>query len=291
MNSEQASGALHPATLPQPAAEGRTVRRGFAAGAALIFLLVLAVYSPASAATTGDNAVDNVEQVSLPSPSSGTYLVRVTHKGALLNDLGQTNYQNVSIMLSGNIAQLPILPQITSLAALTVSNTLALKWASEVGRVYRLQYVNTLSSSNNWQYASGEFECHENEYGLYGLSGRGAQPVLPNRSGAMNIPKRRTLCQCWLLPALVAWMAMPLIGDARIVFVQLPPSPSLGLVQDINTGQWIDPFAPYDVQGLRLWGSQENPTNYNLVINGQTAFIFSSGAEFGITPTGSNANN
>jgi len=123
------------------------------------FPWVLNPSSPASAATTGDNTVDNVEQVSLPSPSSGTYLVRVTHKGALLNDLGQTNYQNVSIMLSGNIAQPPILPQITSLAALTVSNTLALKWASEVGRVYRLQYVNTLSSSNNWQYASGELSA------------------------------------------------------------------------------------------------------------------------------------
>jgi hypothetical protein len=44
--------------------------------------------------------------------------------------------------------------------------------------------------------------------------------------------KRRILCQCWLLPALTALLMLPLIGEARFVFVELPPSPSLGLVQE-----------------------------------------------------------
>lgn len=84
--------------------------------------------------------------------------MRVTHKGSLLNDLGQTNYQNVSIMLSGNIAQHPILPQIISIAALTASNMVALKWSSEVGRYYRVQYEDDISSGS-WQYATGELSA------------------------------------------------------------------------------------------------------------------------------------
>lgn len=39
--------------------------------------------SPASAATTGDNTVDNVEQVYIAAPAAGTYLVTVSHKGSL----------------------------------------------------------------------------------------------------------------------------------------------------------------------------------------------------------------
>lgn len=113
---------------------------------------------PASGATTGDNTVDNVEQVSIPNPTSGIYQIRVTHKGSLVNDLGQTNSQNVSIMLSGNIAQPPALPKITAISALTTLNTVALKWASDVGRIYRVQANNDLTTTN-WQYASGELSA------------------------------------------------------------------------------------------------------------------------------------
>jgi hypothetical protein len=122
------------------------------------FPWVLNRNSPTNAATTGDNTLDNVEQVSIPSPTYGTYLVRVTHKGNLLNDLGQTNYQNVSILLSGNLAQPPILPHIVSISALTVSNVTALKWATDVGRVYRVQNNSDLTTTN-WQYASGELSA------------------------------------------------------------------------------------------------------------------------------------
>ena len=67
----------------------------------------------------------------------------------------------------------------------------------------------------------------------------------------------------------------------------MPSSPSLGLVQDANTGQWIDPFAPYDSQGTRLWGTQASPVNYGLVINGQTVLTFSSGSSFSVYANGS----
>jgi hypothetical protein len=113
---------------------------------------------PANAATTGDNNLDNVEQVSIPSPTSGTYQVRVTHKGNLVNDLGQISYQNVSVVLSGNVAQPPILPQITSISALTISNTVALKWATEVGRIYKVQSRGDLASGS-WSDATGELSA------------------------------------------------------------------------------------------------------------------------------------
>jgi hypothetical protein len=112
--------------------------------------------SPASPATTGDNRVDNVEQVYIPNPTTGIYTVQVTHKGNLLNNQGQTSYQNVSIMLSGNIAQPPIQPKITQITPFPASNTVALKWTCDVGRVCRVQYLNALAASNNWQYATGE---------------------------------------------------------------------------------------------------------------------------------------
>jgi len=113
---------------------------------------------PANVATTGDNNLDNVEQVSIPNPTSGTYIVRVTNKGTLVDDLGQTNSQALSILLSGNIAQPPTLPKIASLNAYTVSNTVAVKWATDVGRVYRVQ-ANSNLKTTNWLYSTGELSA------------------------------------------------------------------------------------------------------------------------------------
>jgi hypothetical protein len=119
---------------------------------------VLNPASPASAPATGDNTVDNVEQVYIPSPSNGTYTVRVTHKGNLVNDKGQISYQNVSLMLSGNLAQPPVLPMLTAISAQTVSNTVSLKWSSDVGRVYRVQSRSNIVSGT-WAYATGELSA------------------------------------------------------------------------------------------------------------------------------------
>ncbi|MCP4593009.1 MAG: S8 family serine peptidase, partial [bacterium] len=44
---------------------------------------VLSAGSPSSAATTGDNNTDNIEQVVLYSPGTASYTVEVTHKGSL----------------------------------------------------------------------------------------------------------------------------------------------------------------------------------------------------------------
>jgi methionine-rich copper-binding protein CopC len=44
---------------------------------------VLNPANPAAPATTGDNVLDNVEQVVIPNPQAGVYTITVTHKGTL----------------------------------------------------------------------------------------------------------------------------------------------------------------------------------------------------------------
>ncbi|HTK81481.1 MAG TPA: S8 family serine peptidase [Bacteroidota bacterium] len=53
--------------------------------------------SPTSAATTGDNIRDNVEQVYIASPEQANYTLRITHKGTL------SLPQYVSVIVSGNV--------------------------------------------------------------------------------------------------------------------------------------------------------------------------------------------
>lgn len=57
---------------------------------------VLNPAQPNATATTGDNVVDNVEQVYLALPAAGRYIVEVSHKGLLVN-----NEQNFSLILEG----------------------------------------------------------------------------------------------------------------------------------------------------------------------------------------------
>ena len=56
---------------------------------------VLDPASPSVAATTGDNVLDNVEQVEILSPGPGDYTFRITHKGYL------TAPQSYSLVISG----------------------------------------------------------------------------------------------------------------------------------------------------------------------------------------------
>jgi len=57
--------------------------------------------SPASAATTGDNITDNVEQILITQTERTLYTVRITHKGSL-----NPSPQYVSLIISGNAAYL-----------------------------------------------------------------------------------------------------------------------------------------------------------------------------------------
>jgi hypothetical protein len=62
---------------------------------------VLDPSNPSAAATTGDNVLDNVEQVLIEAPGvSGIYTVEVGHKGILANNL-----QHYSLILSGQMVE------------------------------------------------------------------------------------------------------------------------------------------------------------------------------------------
>ena len=97
-----------------------------------------------AAATKGDDARNNVEQVYIPYPTNGTYSVTVAHKGTL------TNSQWVSILISGNVAQQPPPLAITQILQ-TGTNTMAIGWPAVVGQRYQVQYVEALAVANTWQ--------------------------------------------------------------------------------------------------------------------------------------------
>jgi hypothetical protein len=111
----------------------------------------------AAAATTGDNIRDNVEQVEVASPENGVWLAQVTHKGGLTNDQGVLADQRLSIALWGNISQTPVLPRFNHIAMVS-SNAVSLRWDSEVGRVYVVQYRDDLTSGA-WQDSTGEISA------------------------------------------------------------------------------------------------------------------------------------
>ncbi|MCB1090604.1 MAG: S8 family serine peptidase, partial [Verrucomicrobiae bacterium] len=73
--------------------------------------------APTANATIGDNTVDNVEQVYIPSPAEGYYQIRVTRKGSLTN--GQQVY---SVVISGNDSP-PSEPDLTDLSDTGISNS------------------------------------------------------------------------------------------------------------------------------------------------------------------------
>jgi trimeric autotransporter adhesin len=122
-------------------------------GGATNFPWVLNPASPATAATTGDNFRDNVERVDIATPTSGAYTIRVSHKGNLVNSSNVVSDQWVSILLSGNLPQPQ--PALTLGKPLINGTNAFLKWPSVVGRTYRVQYKDNLSTAG-WTDATGE---------------------------------------------------------------------------------------------------------------------------------------
>jgi hypothetical protein len=108
--------------------------------------------SPSSAATTGDNFRDNVEQVYIAAPTNGIYAVKVTHKGAFSND-----WQDVSILLSGNLPlDKPELEIVDVYRTFAPTNTL--EWPSVVGQFYRVQ-SNTNLIDGTWVDLTGDISA------------------------------------------------------------------------------------------------------------------------------------
>jgi hypothetical protein len=107
----------------------------------------------AAALNNNDNNRDNVEVVTIASPVNGqTYQVRVTHKGTLRDDTGVTAPQELSILVSGVLAEPPPSFAITQLAK-TGANQYSVLWQSVVGSTYRLE---TSTDVSTWTTVPGD---------------------------------------------------------------------------------------------------------------------------------------
>jgi len=104
-----------------------------------------------SAATTGDNIRDNVEQVFIPTPENGNYTVRLTHKGTLSN-----GWQTASLLLSGNIPTPRTPLKIENFS--TGSGTNILEWTAVPGAFYQVR-TRTNLLSGSWIEATGEINA------------------------------------------------------------------------------------------------------------------------------------
>jgi hypothetical protein len=99
--------------------------------------------NPSHPATTGDNDRDNVEQVVITNAvASNVYTVIVTHKGLLVDDLGQPSAQGVSIIMSGIEPEAREELRITDY--LVDATDELIHWPSVVGQNYRVQSSTNL---------------------------------------------------------------------------------------------------------------------------------------------------
>jgi subtilisin-like proprotein convertase family protein len=71
----------------------------------------------AEAIQTGDNAVDNVEQVKIDSPTNSEYTVTITHKGIL-----ETGKQNFALVMTGLTSSFSIVPTSSDLTLCSNQN-------------------------------------------------------------------------------------------------------------------------------------------------------------------------
>lgn len=106
---------------------------------------------PSSAATTGDNIRDNMEQVFIQTPENGIYTVRLTHKGTLSN-----GWQTASLLLSGNVLTPRTELKIDNLSMVSGTNTV--EWTAIPGAFYQILSKTNLLSGN-WIEATGEINA------------------------------------------------------------------------------------------------------------------------------------
>jgi hypothetical protein len=128
--------------------------------------------NPATPATTGDNTLDNVEQVIISAPVAGTYTVRISHKGSLdvaqailpghpQHDPNVTRYeliggqhQRFSLALSGNVELPGDRFAITSIER--IGNDSLLEWQSVPGIRYQ---VETSADLQTWSDVGGPVDA------------------------------------------------------------------------------------------------------------------------------------
>lgn len=110
--------------------------------------------NPDLPAIRGNNNLDNVEQFVLENPGQGTFQVEITSNGPILNQhQGVSGSQNVSIIISGNVAIQPVPTTIAS-AMINPNNAdeLIFQWNSIVGQSYQVMYFDEVTApAASWQ--------------------------------------------------------------------------------------------------------------------------------------------
>ena len=107
---------------------------------------ILDPFNPTNLATTGDNILDNVEQIVLPPPTetNAYYRVQITHKGTLVTN----HYQDVSILITGNsIVDSPPDP-ISEIC--TEEGVPMIIWPAIVGGLYDIHCADKLKHRMDW---------------------------------------------------------------------------------------------------------------------------------------------
>lgn len=107
---------------------------------------------------TGDNTRDNVEQIIISAPTSGTYLVRVTHKGTLKSwekisgtsnyEMIPNQYQAFSLAVSGNLDPEPsgLALEVDFVDLQAGGDLVNLSFEAIIGLRYQLECSNDLTT-------------------------------------------------------------------------------------------------------------------------------------------------
>ena len=103
----------------------------------------------ATAATTGYDNRNNVEQVALSAPAAGTYRIRVAHAGGLAGGPTPTD-QWVSILTSGDT---PLPPKVTHIERSLSTNQFLVEFECDPGAYLHLETTTNLLPEGTWETA------------------------------------------------------------------------------------------------------------------------------------------
>ena len=101
----------------------------------------------ATAATTGYDNRNNVEQVALSAPAAGTYRIRIAHAGGLAGGPTPTN-QWVSILTSGDT---PLPPKVTHIERSLSTNQFLVEFECDPGAYLHLETTTNLLPEGTWE--------------------------------------------------------------------------------------------------------------------------------------------
>ena len=120
--------------------------------------------NPEQQAFTGDNKVDNVEQIYIETTNAGEYVVEITHKGFLEN-----NMQEFSLIISG-ITLNKYLKNISLLTpngdeSVKIGANYKIKWVSSKDiKNIKLEYTTDYNSSSTWHSIETELSSSAGQY-------------------------------------------------------------------------------------------------------------------------------